>query len=271
MKVTHPSPNHYSSRNKWKPDMIVCHIGEGSFSSNVGWLTNPESKASSHAVIGEKGETAILVDYKYASYCNGTSTDPSSNLFYGHSTLNLVRERKTNANYYTYTIEHSGYSYKGLKGALTEPQYQSTLAVMKDMILDMKNTYGVTFIPDREHLVGHYQISPKTKGSCPCPPPHTNFPFERLLTDIKKWMEEMRDMTEQETRKIAKEEAAAAVKAAVKAPPKPDNTPSPYAIGAIDRARKKGILTGGSGGDLQLHSTMTREAFFVALDKLGLL
>ncbi len=86
----------------------------------------------------------------------------------------------------------------------------------------------------------------------------------------KTWKVE-EDMTEQETRKIAKEEAAAAVKAAVKTPPKPDNTPSPYAIGAIDRAKKKGILTGGSGGDLQLHSTMTREAFFVALDKLGLL
>ena len=45
------SPNKYNGRNGWKPDMIVCHITEGSYSGAVSWLCNPASEASAHFVI----------------------------------------------------------------------------------------------------------------------------------------------------------------------------------------------------------------------------
>ena len=35
------SPNKYNGRNGWKPDMIVCHITEGSYNGAVSWLCNP--------------------------------------------------------------------------------------------------------------------------------------------------------------------------------------------------------------------------------------
>ena len=52
------------------------------------------------------------------------------------------------------------------------------------MVTDMKARYGVTFTPDREHLVGHNQITPITKPNCPGP----EFPFDRILADLKAWM-----------------------------------------------------------------------------------
>lgn len=190
MKSPDQSPNHYKGRNDWKPDIIVCHVTEGSFAGAVSWLKNPQAQASAHAVIGAEGETAILVDFENGAWCNGTSTNPNSRLYYKNALNPLVKTRATNANYYTYSIEHEGYSYKDRFGALTEKQYQASLSVMKDMIKHMKEAYGVTFTPDRDHLIGHYAIDPKGKPNCPSPNFGANFPFDRFLSDIQSWMKE---------------------------------------------------------------------------------
>lgn len=52
---------------------------------------------------------------------------------------------------------------------------------------------------------------------------------------------------------------------------KNDNTPDTYAKGAVDKAIKKGVLKGTTGGDYKLHSAVTRQDLFVFLDRLGLL
>lgn len=52
---------------------------------------------------------------------------------------------------------------------------------------------------------------------------------------------------------------------------KKDNTPDSYAKSAVDKAIKKGVLKGTDTGDLKLHSAVTRQDFFVFLDRLGLL
>lgn len=50
-----------------------------------------------------------------------------------------------------------------------------------------------------------------------------------------------------------------------------DNTPSPYAAAAVEKALELGILRGSTNGDLMLHSPLLREDFFVLIDRLGLL
>lgn len=182
------SPNHYNGRNGWRPDIIVCHITEGGYDGAVSWLCNKDSKASAHFVIGKDGRTTQLVGFKDASWCNGTSTNPSARLYYKNASNALVRSRKDNANYYTYSIEHEGYSYKDRFGALTEAQYKASLEAMKVIIQDMKETYGITFKADREHLIGHYEIDPKGKPNCPAPNRGKNFPFERFIRDLQAWM-----------------------------------------------------------------------------------
>lgn len=179
------SPNRYNGRAGWKPDMIVCHITEGGYAGAVSWLCNPQAQASSHFVVAVDGRIAQLVDLTNGSWCNGNSTDPNSRLYYKNSLNSIVRSRATNANYYTYSIEHEGYSYKDRYGALTEAQYQATLWLCKYIISETKRLYGIDIPIDREHIIGHYEIDPVGKPNCPAPNKGANFPFDRLIADLK--------------------------------------------------------------------------------------
>lgn len=160
------SPNKYNGRNGWKPDMIVCHITEGSYAGAISWLCNPASKASAHFVVAKDGRITQLVELTDSSWCNGTSTDPNSKVYHGKSTLKKVKARKTNANYYTVTIEHEGIWAQG-KGKLTDAQLAATIELMKHIRAEVKRIYGIDIPVDREHIVGHYQVNPVTKPNCP--------------------------------------------------------------------------------------------------------
>lgn len=174
------SPN-CSSRNGWTPDRIVMHVCEGTFKGSVSWLCNKESGASAHFVTGKNGERADLVPLDKSAWCNGTSVKPGHTFFYGNSTLDFVRERKVNANWYTISIENEGYSYKDLYGGLTEKQYATVLEICKEVI-----TKYPSIKIDRQHIIGHYEIAPKGKPNCP----GKNFPFDRLIKDLKEWEDE---------------------------------------------------------------------------------
>ncbi len=182
------SPNHYNGRKGMKPDIIVCHITEGGYDGAASWLCNPASSCSAHFVVGAKGQITQLVDLKDGAWCNGNSTSPDSRIYYKNSLNPIIRSRAISANYYTYSIEHEGYSTKDRFGVLTEEQYQASLNVMKEIITHMKEAYDIIFQPDCQHLIGHYQIDPKGKPNCPAPNQGMNFPFDRFITDIKAWM-----------------------------------------------------------------------------------
>ena len=167
------SPN-YMSRYGWQPDMIVIHVCEGTFNGSVNWLCNPASGTSSHFVTGKNGELEQLVDLDKASWCNGTSITAGATYDYRRATNRLVRERKTNANYYTISIENEGYSYKDGYGELPEKQYQTLLKLCKELIAK----YNIPI--DREHIVGHYEIAPKEKPNCP----GSKFQWDRLMKDL---------------------------------------------------------------------------------------
>jgi N-acetyl-anhydromuramyl-L-alanine amidase AmpD/TusA-related sulfurtransferase len=176
--IKHNSPNKYNGRNGWKPDMIVCHITEGSFAGAVSWLCNPASQASAHFVVAKDGRVAQLVDIKDGSWCNGTSVDlaKSPKTHYSKSTLRTVRERKTNANYYTISIEHEGF-WKDGKGKLTDVQKKATIELIKHIRSEVKRIFGTDIPMNREHIVGHYEINPITKPNCP----GVNFQFEEII------------------------------------------------------------------------------------------
>lgn len=194
-KITKKSSPNKMSRNGWKPDMIVSHIAEGTYDGTISWLCNPKSQASAHFVISKKGEITQLVDIREAAWGNGTSTDSKKNNHYSKSSLKIVRDRKTNANYYTISIEHEGFYNQG-KGKLTPEQLEATIWLHKYIIDEVKNIYGIEIPLDREHIVGHYQIDPIRKPNCP----GSNFQFDEILKALRgdvidlaleKWQEEM--------------------------------------------------------------------------------
>lgn len=169
------SPNH-SSRGGWKPDMICFHITEGSYAGAVNWLCNSASEASAHFVIAQDGRIAQLVDLKESAWTQGTSTDPNSKVFYGKSTLEVVRSRKTNANYYMIGIETEGVWSK-TKGKLTDKQLEAAVWLVKYIKEEVKRIFGVDIPIDRDHIVGHYQVAPITKPNCPGPA----FQFDEII------------------------------------------------------------------------------------------
>ena len=170
------SPN-FMSRNGWKPDMISLHVAEGTFKGTVSWCCNKNSGVSCHLVTGKNGEYEQLVDLDKAAWCNGTSTTKGAKYDYRRSTNRLVRERKTNANYYTISIENEGYSYKDGYGKLTAKQYATLLKLLKEII----TMYNIPV--DREHIVGHYEIAPKEKPNCP----GSKFQWDELMKDLTEW------------------------------------------------------------------------------------
>lgn len=169
------SPNKYNGRNGWIPDLIVCHITEGNFEGAVSWLCKESTEASSHFVVAKDGRVVQLVPISDGSWCNGTSNKVSDKRYYKNSTLDIVKERKTNANYYTVTIEHEAFSKDN--GALTEEQTNATIELIKYIKNEVKKIYGTEIILDRNHIVGHYEINPITKPNCP----GNKFPFDKII------------------------------------------------------------------------------------------
>lgn len=169
------SPNQMSRRG-WKPDMIVSHITSGNFSGAVSWLKNKQSQASSHFVISRKGEIVQLVDIEKASWCNGTAVSSGAKTYYGKANLEQVKSRKTNANYYTVTIEHEGFGGQ----PFTDIQIQASIWLQNYIRQEVKRIYGITIPIDRNHIVGHYQINPITKPNCP----GNLFPFDRVIKGL---------------------------------------------------------------------------------------
>lgn len=174
------SPNKYQGRSGWKPDCIVCHITEGAYAGAVSWLSNPVSEASAHFVVAKDGRITQLVELTDGSWCNGTSSDPASRMYFGKSTLSAVRDRKTNANYYTISIEHEGI-WVDAHGKLADAQLAATIELIRYIRAEVKRIYSVDIPLDREHIVGHYQISPINKPNCP----GSAFQFDEIIKQLR--------------------------------------------------------------------------------------
>lgn len=187
--IKRKSPNRMS-RFGWVPDVIVSHITEGNYSGAIDWLCNPVSEASAHFVVSKKGIITQLVDITESAWINGTrlKKEDKGPGWYGDSLLKIVRDRKTNANFYSVGIEHEGF-YKDEKGRLTEEQFKATVWLHKYIIEEIKKIYGTDIMVDRDHIVGHYQIDPIRKPNCP----GQNFQWDELLNNLKAG-EEMSDV-----------------------------------------------------------------------------
>ncbi len=178
MEISKPSPNHYKGRYGLKPDMLVCHqTGGTSVDDALKWYLNPAAQCSPNDVIDTNGDIYHLVDYDDAAYCNGTqTTKPNEKLYYKNATSKIVKSRKTNANFYTYSIEFV----HNAKGDITEAQVQSAIWILKNRIIPHAKSMGIDFQVDRDHIIGHGEIDPAGRSFCP----GKNFPFDRIIAGV---------------------------------------------------------------------------------------
>lgn len=170
------SPNHYNGRNGWKADIIVFHqTGGASVTPALNWYLNPGAQCSPHFVIDTNGDVYQLVELDNAAWCNGTNTTAGHKLYYGSALSEIVRQRKTNANYYTYSIEFVHCQW----GNINSAQITAAVDLIKTVIIPHMRKCGVTPQIDRKHFIGHSDVTPisRPNGSCPgrC------FPYDEII------------------------------------------------------------------------------------------
>ena len=182
LKITRKySPNHYNGRCGWKPDMICFHqTGNTSATQSIGWYCNRSAECSPHFVIDVNGDITQLVDLNDGAWANGTSTKPADNKYFGYSLSKTVRERKTNANYYTYSIEFVHCQW----GNITEEQKTAAVRLIGEVIFPHMMSKGVKPVADREHFVGHSDISPRTRDPEKYNCPGKKFPYDEIISRV---------------------------------------------------------------------------------------
>jgi len=173
------SPNFNQGRRGHVPDMIVCHITEGAFAGAVNWLANPASGVSAHFVVARDGRITQMVEIADMAWANGTASAASSNLWNGHATLPVIRTRNINANLYTVSIEHEG-RFAETKGALAPAQLDATVWLIGHIRDEVKRLYGADLPITRQNIVGHHEITPRTRPNCP----GALFPFDEIITRL---------------------------------------------------------------------------------------
>ena len=155
--------------------MIVCYISFD-YGKIIKNFYDEKLEVSSHFAVSRNGEYAQFVGLEDSSWANGTSLKTTSDVYYKFSASDIVKSRNINANYYTYSIEH-----ESIDGSLTKEQYVTTLNLMCKIIDYIKCTYGVNFKIDEDHIVGHHDINPIVRVSCP----NEKFPIKQLISDLK--------------------------------------------------------------------------------------
>lgn len=175
------SPNHYKGRSGWKADMICFHQTGGTEAAGaIRYYMNPVGQCAPNYVIDKNGDIYQLVDPGDAAWANGTATKTSDKKYYGYSLSKLVRERKTNANYYTYSIEFVHCQW----GNITDQQVSAAVDLIKKVIIPHMKKNGVVPVIDREHLVGHSDITPKTRDPEKANCPGKQFPYDEIISRV---------------------------------------------------------------------------------------
>jgi N-acetyl-anhydromuramyl-L-alanine amidase AmpD len=160
------SPNHWVGRDNETVVAIVDHIMQGTMESTNGWFKNRRSEVSSHFGVAKDGRIWQWVRTPDAAWGNGIPESPDMSLDWLADGL----KKMVNPNNLTVSIEHEGNS----GDTFTEEQFQSTLWLHKYLI----TTYNIQ--PDRKHIIGHYQISARSRANCP----GKGFPWQRLMNEL---------------------------------------------------------------------------------------
>lgn len=169
------SPN-CESRRGCVPDIIVNHITAASTaSSSINWFLNADSEASSNYIVDKDGTVYEMVPIEQAAWANGTTSN-GDNRDYRKATNTIVKSRSHNANLYTVSIEHVNEG----GGALTDAQLAATIELHKYIRSEVQGIYGRTISADREHIIGHCEITPITRPNCP----GKNFPWDKLMQGL---------------------------------------------------------------------------------------
>ncbi len=160
------SSNYWAGRDNNKVVAIVDHIIVGSIESANGWFNNPQSEVSAHFGVAKDGRVWQWVSTNDTAWANGKTEQVDQSVPWLVNAVN----NKVNPNSLTVSIEHEG----NTGDVFPEAQYLATLSLHRMLVRDLK------IIPDRQHIIGHYQVMKFQKANCP----GKGFPWTRLMGDL---------------------------------------------------------------------------------------
>lgn len=180
-----------SSGKKYSPIVIANHISAGTMGSMYNWFVSPHNtNASSHFGVGRDGSIVQYVRLDNAAWTQGLTKETIPKAL-----APIVKQMGVNPNLYCVGIEHEGYveghlndngevelvNY-GLDGNLTEAQFWSSVWLHKYIQEEVRRSWGTRIGFSPETVLGHFQIDPVRKPSCP----GSKFPWARLYSALSK-------------------------------------------------------------------------------------
>lgn len=142
------------------PEAICLHMTDqasGGLDALDSWFTNPASNVSAHFGIDRDGTVHQYVPWHLAAFGNGL-VEP------GHTAKLITDNPGVNPNAWSISIEHVG---RGGE-TLTVPQWEASTALSAHLFAIHLLGGGASGVAvDRDHVLGHFEISPRTRARCP--------------------------------------------------------------------------------------------------------
>lgn len=154
------------------PEGLVLHIMEGTLEGCASWFNTPPAgrppgsgPSSTHFGVGKDGRIWQFVALGDAAYAHGSVETPEP------QATRLVRENwGVNPNDFLIGIEHEGKS----GDAMTALQFDASTRLAAWLFATVLLPGGASGVAvDRDHVLRHGEISPRTRSGCPGYPEQT--------------------------------------------------------------------------------------------------
>lgn len=184
--TNYPSPNHFNGRKDnsgkiWKADIIVFHqTGGDTLSPALNWYMNSGAQCSPNWLIDTDGTIYQLVHPDNAAWCNGTNAIIGDPRYYRYALSSIVKSRSANCNLYSYSAEFVHCQW----GNITEAQKTAAIELIQNVIIPHMKKNGITPVIDRTHVIGHSEVTPKTRDPEKLNCPGKQFPFDEIITRV---------------------------------------------------------------------------------------
>jgi N-acetyl-anhydromuramyl-L-alanine amidase AmpD len=154
---------------------IVEHITDGTDSRD--WLQHAQNGSSVHFLIREERGLGVVYQFmpvEWAAWGNGRYSQ--NNPYMPGWVRNLVGS-SININHATVSIEHE--RDWPFSTPLRGPMLDASIELHRWLVANYP-----TIKPDREHLIGHYQIDHVDRANCPGGPEGRLFPFDTIISAV---------------------------------------------------------------------------------------
>lgn len=138
-------------------EAIVIHIAEGPLGAIDAWFNDARAKASTHFAVSKAGRIHQYVKLADMPYANG-SIEP------GYTAKLIDENAGINPNQWTVSIEHEGFTGEQMTPAMFDASTWLSAWLFETDLFSGGAT-GVAV--DRKHVLGHRDISPRSRPRCP--------------------------------------------------------------------------------------------------------